>query len=123
MARPRIYNTPEELESYIDEYFNSCPKPTLAGLAYQLGINRQTLYNYEGRQEFFDIIKRAREAVEAVYEERLIYENSPTGVIFALKNMGWKDKTEQDLNVSGGLTWNENKTYETKSETIENKSL
>ncbi len=32
--------------------------------------------------------------VEAIYEERLIYEQNQTGVIFSLKNMGWKDKTE-----------------------------
>ena len=55
---------------------------------------RHTLYNYKEREEFFHIIKKATEKVEARYEKRLIYENNPTGVIFALKNMGWRDKSE-----------------------------
>lgn len=91
-GRPLAF-TPEELQSKVDEYL-TFPKITLAGLAYHLNIDRQTLYNYAERDEFFDIIKKARQAVEAKYEERMIYENNPTGVIFALKNMGWSDKQE-----------------------------
>lgn len=92
--------TPEELQSRVTEYLAG-ERVTLAGLAFHLGIDRQTLYNYAERDEFFDIIKTAREAVEARYEERLIYEGQPTGVIFALKNMGWKDKTETDVTTGG----------------------
>lgn len=94
MARPLIFETPEDLSEAIKEYFETNDRPTLAGLAYALNIDRQTLYNYGKRDEFFDIIKRARDKVASVYEERLVYENSPTGVIFALKNMGWQDKKE-----------------------------
>ena len=89
-----IFQTPEQLQTAVDEYFGNTRKPTLSGLAYSLNIDRQTLYNYADREKYFDIIKRAQEKVESVYEERLIYENNPTGVIFALKNMGWKDKQE-----------------------------
>jgi hypothetical protein len=102
VGRPLKY-TPDELKARVDEYFTTETKVTLAGLAVFLEVDRQTIYNYKERDEFFDIIKRAVERVEARYEERLIYENSPTGVIFALKNMGWKDKTEVDQNHSGGL--------------------
>lgn len=112
MARPLLFQTPELLQAAIDEYFESESKPTLAGLAYHMGIDRQTLYNYEQRDLFFDIVKRARERVEAHYEKTLIYSNSATGVIFALKNMGWKDKTEVDSNVNMGVTFNETKTYD-----------
>ena len=45
------------------------------------------------------------------YHEEGLSDNNVAGRIFALKNMGWKDKTEQDLNLSGGITWNEQKTY------------
>ena len=45
--------------------------------------------------------------IENGYEKRL-FENNPTGSIFALKNMGWKDKTETEhsgeLKVITGMT-------------------
>ena len=97
-----MFDTPEKLLEAITAYFAGTERPTLAGLALGLGIDRKTLYNYEDRDEFFHIIKKARETVEAKYEERLIWDNSPTGVIFALKNMGWKDKTETELSGKDG---------------------
>lgn len=97
MAGRPLKFTVEELTKKVSEYFETETKWTVAGLAVFLDIDRQTLYNYKERDEFFDIIKGAVDKVEARYEERLIYENSPTGVIFALKNMGWKDKTETEL--------------------------
>lgn len=94
MGRGRpIKFSAEELNERVNEYIKG-ERITLAGLALFLGIDRQTLYNYAEKDEFFDILKRARDAVEARYEERLVYENTPTGVIFALKNMGWKDRID-----------------------------
>jgi hypothetical protein len=95
-GRPLRFETPADLKTEADLYFEGTDRPTLAGLAYALGIDRQTLYNYKKRDGFFDIIKNYRDRVEVKYEERLIYDNQPTGVIFALKNMGWKDKVEQE---------------------------
>lgn len=106
IGRPLIFETPEKLSEAVNQYFEEEKKPTLAGLAYALGINRQTLYNYGERDDFLDIIKRARERVEATYEERLVYGSQPTGVIFALKNMGWKDKTEVDNRFPDGIILN-----------------
>jgi hypothetical protein len=100
-GRPRIWKDPIELANLIADYFNSTQKPTLSGLAVYLEIDRQTLYNYKERDEFFDIIKKATAKVEAIYEERAIYENNPTGVIFALKNMGWTDRVANDHTTKG----------------------
>ena len=113
-GRPLIFESPEKLQEAITAYFEGTKRPTLAGLAFGLGIDRSTLYNYSEREEFFHIIKKAREQIEMAYEERLVWDNAPTGTIFALKNMGWKDKTETDLNVAGslGLVWNEVKVYD-----------
>lgn len=105
MGRPLLFETPEQLKSRVDEYFASTERLTLAGLAEFLDVDRQTLYNYKERPEFFDIIKKATEKVEAKYEERLVYEGQPTGVIFALKNMGWKDKTEVESNNTHNINW------------------
>ena len=100
-GRPLIWKDPETLEKFIIDYFDNNEKPTLAGLAYYLDIDRKTLYNYKERDEFFHIIKRAQAKVEATYEERAIYENNPTGVIFALKNMGWSDSLKTDHTTAG----------------------
>jgi hypothetical protein len=101
VGRPLLYETPEKLSEAIEGYFASTDRATLSGLAFHLGIDRKTLYNYSDRDEFFYIVKRARDRVEMVYEERLIYDNSPTGVIFALKNMDWRDRTETDHTTKG----------------------
>ena len=101
-GRPFKY-TADELQTKVNEYFATESKPTIAGLSVFLGVERKTLYNYKENDELLHIVKEAIAKVEAKYEGRLIYENNPTGVIFALKNMGWKDKTEQDVRVEGGV--------------------
>ena len=117
-GRPPVFNTDEELQSKIDEYFKSGIKkrtvligkapnqypleievPTVSGLAYFLGFcSRQSFYDYEKKEGFSYTIKRARLFIEVEYEEQLQHGNT-TGAIFALKNMGWKDKTEGDHSV------------------------
>lgn len=110
MGRPPLWKDPADLKALVDSYFESTDRPTLSGLAVFLGTDRHTIYNYKEKDNFFHIIKEATDKVSAAYEERLIYENNPTGVIFALKNMGWKDKTEVDQSLS--IHWEEEKTYD-----------
>ena len=102
-GRPPKFETPEQLETAVKEYFDDVTnKPfTITGVALWLGFaDRQSLYDYQERDQYSCIIKELRTRVENGYEKRL-FENNPTGAIFALKNMGWKDKTETEL--SGGL--------------------
>lgn len=74
---------------------------TITGLANFLETSRETLINYENKEEFFDTIKAAKDRVENYWEELLIGSNA-TGPIFNLKNnYGWKDKTEQDITTGG----------------------
>lgn len=100
VGRPRLFNTVEELENRINEYFEYCEineKPmTMSGLAYYLDVDRQTLINYKNREEFFDAIKKAKQRVLMDTEERLQTSQQPTaGIIFSLKNnYGWVDKQE-----------------------------
>lgn len=101
VGRPPIWKDPIDLKELVFDYFKDNERPTLAGLARSLRIDRQTLYNYEKKDEFFDIVKDARERVEETYEDRLVYGNKPTGVIFALKNMGWADRRETDITTLG----------------------
>lgn len=94
------------------------PEPvTQTGMALFLGFkSRQSLYDYERRltdehrDDFAYVIGYARTLVEMDYEKRLD-ATSVHGAIFALKNMGWKDRSEVDMNNQVNLTWNETKTY------------
>lgn len=103
-GRPLLYDNEEELRTNIEKYFTeNDTKSTITGLAYFLGFeSRQSFYDYGERGQFSYIIKRARLFIESCYESKLS-GNNPTGPIFFLKNMGWKDKTEQDLNVQGAM--------------------
>jgi len=116
VGRPPIYNTNEDLENKVNEYFEKgvkmksvlvgkgdnkevieIPVPTITGLAYYLGFeSRQSFYDYEKYEQFSYTIKRARLFIEKEYEELLQVGNT-TGAIFALKNMGWIDKTHSDI--------------------------
>jgi hypothetical protein len=114
-GRPALFNSPEELQRAIDDYFDYSgttkklltPKGvteittfTISGLVYHLGFEAlQSFYDYEKREEFSYTIKRARLRIQMIYEENLQFSN-PTGSIFALKNFGWVDKTEIDHTVN-----------------------
>ncbi|MBO7733109.1 MAG: DNA-packaging protein [Methanobrevibacter sp.] len=102
-GRPTKFNTPQEMQKKIDEYFASCDEKenpmTITGLALALDMSREGLCNYEERDDFFDTIKKAKQKVEEAYEKRLVRRGN-AGDIFALKNFGWEDKTKQELNGS-----------------------
>jgi hypothetical protein len=134
-GRPPIFDSPEAMELAIEDYFNPVviketsentkngpittkteqgreprDKVTISGLCYHLGFeSRQSFYDYEEREEFSYIVKRARLRVEMSYEQRL-QDNACTGSIFALKNMGWAD--EKKLTGNLGITLIEGETDE-----------
>lgn len=136
VGRPLKFESPEELQEKIEEYFNSCWRQkvdmfgnpvyikdkegkktdeqvmvqfrpyTISGLAVALDTTRETLMDYEEKDEFSDTIKRAKEMCHAYAEEQLFVGKNPTGAIFNLKNnYGWKDKSETDV-TSGGKRLN-----------------
>ena len=105
-GRPPFFETKEELDKKIQEYFDDCDRYdqpfTITGLALHLGFcSRQSLYDYEKKEEFSYSIKRAKAMVENAYEKALSTSPSATGAIFALKNFGWKDKQEHDHTTNG----------------------
>jgi hypothetical protein len=128
VGRPPKYNSPEEMQTAIDEYFedhqprirkdsvgnpiinkNGLPSidlnpPTISGLALFLGFsNRTSLYEYEKESEYSDTIKRARSRCEEFVESNGMSGIVPPAMaIFALKNYGWSDK--QEIEHSGGTT-------------------
>lgn len=111
-GRPLKFKTPEELEKRIEEYFkyakDNMEVPTVSGLAWYLGTNRQCLLRYQEEDDdllrsvpddvkcmFRDTVKQAKARIEAGYEQALFSKNSAVGAIFTLKNnYGWVDKQE-----------------------------
>lgn len=128
IGRPPMYKNKEEIQEKIDAYFEECKgkiltdndgniitdkygeavyidkKPlTITGLALALGFNsRQSLLNYQGKEEFVDTITRAKAKVEQYAEERLFDKNGANGAKFSLANNfeGWKEKQEIEAKVS-----------------------
>ena len=100
-GRPRKYDSPDKMQEAIEAYFELEKSPTICGLAIHLGFaQRKSLLDYEGYgDEFCNTIKKAKLRVEKWYEENLL-SNHTTGAIFALKNFGWADK--QEVNVNAG---------------------
>nr|BDD48024.1 hypothetical protein 3 [Gammaproteobacteria bacterium] len=122
-GRPVLYDSVEEMQKIIDEYFEWCdnrtktiyddktgsevvithPAPyTMSGLARRLGMSRRTLVDYAKKDKFLPTIKAARERVHEDVENRLMETRNQTGAIFNLKNnFGWVDKNETDLTSNG----------------------
>jgi hypothetical protein len=85
---------------YLDKHgqpvlINSKP-PTVTGLALALGFtSRQALLNYEGKNEFFDAITRAKMRCQEYAEQRLYDKDGANGAKFSLQNnFGWVERQE-----------------------------
>ena len=97
-GRPPHFELPEELEDKCADYLIHCiakeEKPTITGMTLFVGFcSRASWDDYDKREGFSYIVKRAKMTIENSYEV-----SGGTFDIFALKNMGWKDKSEIDLN-------------------------
>ncbi len=133
VGRPPMYNTAEEMQVVIDEYFEECRgkplivhdevmrdkygvpiiiesrPPTITGLALALGFtSRRALLNYQGKEEFVHTITRAKARVEQYAEERLFDKDGANGAKFSLANNfeGWKEKQQIEADVSNTVTIN-----------------
>ena len=130
-GRPLQYSNPEDMQVIIDCYFLSCAlnrgtdiqeglnengaislddfkrntydeHPTISGMALVLDLTRNSLIQYEGREEFVNTVKKGKVRVESYAEQRL-QQPACTGTIFSLKNnFGWCDKRE--IETSGTMT-------------------
>ena len=70
---------------------------TVTGLALYLKTSRETLLNYEARDEFFDTIKEAKLKCENFAEIQLYSGKNVAGSIFNLKNnFSWLDTKQVD---------------------------
>lgn len=97
-GRPLKFKTVKELEEKGMAFFKLCEDedipPTITGLALHLDTTRETLMDYQARDEFSDTVKKLKLICENFAEQRLFTARNPAGPIFALKNYGWKDRHE-----------------------------
>jgi hypothetical protein len=133
-GRPPIFTSVEEMQEKIDAYFKECEgkvmkdedgkpilnkygqpiiygaKPlTITGLALALGfVSRQSLLNYEAKDEFFDTIKKAKAKVEEYAESRLFDKDGSNGAKFSLSNnfSGWAEKQQIEADVKNDVNIN-----------------
>ncbi len=107
-GRPPIWTDPIAFSEAVDKYFeNKEETHTWTGLALHLGFeSRQSLQEYKDKDGFCYPIKKALARIEAIYEQRMVKSNNPSGSIFALKNFGWTDRQEikHEGNVIGFLS-------------------
>ena len=97
LGQKRNFPTPEDLRKAFQKYFDETPDEelTLTGLAFVFGSN-QALSDYLNKEVYKDyrpIIREAKMLIELSYSKSL-RKYSRVGDIFALKNMGWKDRQE-----------------------------
>lgn len=100
-GRPPLYNSAEEMEAVITEYFEESKnasgkyQPTIEGLTLYLGFaTRQSLHDYAKKEDFIDVVNKAKAFIKSCYEKQL-YGFAWAGAQFALRNIGkedWKDE-------------------------------
>jgi hypothetical protein len=98
MARPKKYSDKriEELARKFRKYIEETEIPIIAEFAYLNDIERTLLYD---KEEFSTLIKRCVAKKEAQLEiKSLRGEVNTTQAIFSLKQLGWKDKQETNVN-------------------------
>ena len=106
VGRPLKFKSAEELQSAILAYFQNCAENkrplTVTGLALALDTSRETLINYEKKEEYFDTIQRAKLTIQNYVEEYLFTGKNIAGAIFNLvNNYGWSNKSQQDITSNG----------------------
>ena len=99
----QLYTSPYILAEVINAYFDECDafeQPyTLSGLCLSVGCPREVLLTpWHKDKEIFAVLTQARLIIEQQLELRLLTEKSVNGVIFALKNLGWSDRAQLDIN-------------------------
>lgn len=106
VGRPRIFETPEQMQEAINEYFadreNRGLSFTIESLAVALGMSRNTLMTYEKEPthaEFNDTIKIAKDIVLSdLVDKSMSRDWSTAGCLFNLKNnYNYTDKVEQEI--------------------------
>ena len=115
-GRPRAFNTPEEMEKLINEYFEiktknvrkvilkdgqtvvEIPEPEtvhIAGLCAYLEITDETLRQYQKKEGFSGSIMRAKQMCQS-YAADMCFKGKNKADFVLMNNFGWKNRSEQE---------------------------
>ena len=102
VGRPLKFPSVEELQKKIDDYFEDrkiTGRPaTVTGLCLWLDqTSREVLMSYQDKDEYTDTLLRAKLRCQEYAEEQMYTLKNPAGPIFALKNFGWSDAKQVDI--------------------------
>ena len=106
-----VIEVKEKVEKWMESFKGDGERkgmvPTLSCLAFDLGIARRTLVDYQHRDDYQPILERAKTFCEIETAQKLFDPHiRPAGAIFTLKaNHGWKDGTEQK-GINFNFSWN-----------------
>lgn len=100
-GRPKLYDKEkiEEIKILLEDYIERMKVPVVADFAYRYKLSRQSLYDYP---EFSTLLKRLIDKKESALElAALDNEINVPMAIFALKQLGWRDKQDIDMTTGG----------------------
>ena len=99
-GRPKKYNTSNEMQVKIDNYFQQCDEKevpyTIEGLCVALDMDRVSVLNYAKDEEFFSTIKKAKQKIsDNLIQQALTNKVNPTVAIFLMKcNLKYREHEE-----------------------------
>ena len=96
-GRPPKYDV-EDIIEIMDRYIEETELPIFKEVCYLNNWNSKYIYELGSKnEELSDTIKKLSDKKEVVLERGgLIGRYNPTMVVFSLKQLGWKDKQEED---------------------------
>jgi len=108
-GRPTIYNEKlvEEARKYVDGGWQEAgdPVPSVAGLACEIGVNRETLrlWSKDESNDFFGILNEIMQIQErSLLKGGLQGDFNPSITKMMMTKHGYSDRVEQDLTTSDG---------------------
>lgn len=100
----------EQARKHVDEFNNTVATllPTIEGLALELGINRDTIYEWEKENtEFSDIVSdlRAKQAQKLIQNSITGRYNASIAKLILSGKHNYVEKSEVDQNLNGNVSF------------------
>jgi len=109
VGRPPKFESNEQLEGLIEEYFKHCIETQeiadVEGLAMFLDTTRKTLFEYEKLDEFSNTIKKAKTRLFAQKKQLAMKGKMPPAIFIfdSINNHGYSNKQEVEQTIKGSL--------------------
>ena len=102
---PLKFETPQKLQKLFRKYFDETPFElwTVSGLALACGSTSSTIKKYKDRAEYKAVVEKAWTMIENSYEVSMRIKGRSVE-IFAMKQFGWRDVVDSNVNHTGVIT-------------------